>query len=122
MPSPRTSAGRSGGQARTSRPTRNARRAHARKAARLVDPSERLEGKAERVGVALAQLGGEPGEYLRPEMPADAPAPQPGRLGKEREIHPRAIHVYFERRGQAGARALERLAREALQVLHRLAG
>src|ERR687887_2195600 len=47
-------------------------------------------------------------------MAANAPAPDAGRGGEHRDVHARAIHVVLERR--------TRLARAALEILHRLAG
>src|SRR3954447_16267581 len=61
-----------------------------------------FRGDSQRLRIPLFYSFGKAQEHLRPEMSADAPAPQAGGLGKEREIHARRIHMVFEGRSVAG--------------------
>src|SRR3954469_1249001 len=80
-----------------------------------------FSGDSQRLRIPLFYSFGKTQKHLRAEMPADAPAPKAGRLGKQREVHARRIHMVFERRGRPGERSGTRFGGAALEILDGLA-
>src|SRR5258706_15699428 len=98
-PSPPRWAIRDGAGATPSPPTRNARRARARKLpASVIRFAQGLERDAERLGVTPLERRRQARERLWLGMAAHAPAPQAGSLRQQLDVHARSIHVVFERR------------------------
>src|SRR5258708_12716951 len=98
-PSPLKWAIRDGARATTSRPTRNARRARARRLpASLIRFAQGLDRDAERLGVTQLERRRQTREPLRLEMAPHAPAPQAGSLRQQLDVHARPLHVVSDRR------------------------